>query len=170
MAQSFEPLQRIGDAPKRASGTCIRAWPDAQFFDSPTIPLGELERLLRSKAVLLPGLEISLAIEGGETEDLAFRERHAAVSGRTTRRRTGVADVPRREVCPRARTSRPAPAPRGRSVGRPKGMLARESYVNLIPTPAGGTHETGFCGKRRDALKSFAEHHALIPKGVKLAA
>ena len=54
----IEPLQQIGDAPKKASGTRVRAWPDAQFFDSPNIPTGELERLLRSKAVLLPGLEI----------------------------------------------------------------------------------------------------------------
>src|SRR6185369_506467 len=50
----IEPLQRVGDAPKRASGTRIRTWPDAQFFDSALIPVNELERLLRSKAVLLP--------------------------------------------------------------------------------------------------------------------
>ena len=65
--------ERVGDAPKRASGTRIRAWPDPQFFDAPTIPLGELERLLRSKAVLLPGLDISLTIEGGETKSWRFR-------------------------------------------------------------------------------------------------
>ena len=46
----IEPLQRVGDAPKRASGTRVRAWPDAQFFDSPHFPVAELERLLCSKA------------------------------------------------------------------------------------------------------------------------
>ena len=44
----IEPLERTGDAPKRASGTRLRIWPDAQFFDAPHIPQGELERLLRS--------------------------------------------------------------------------------------------------------------------------
>ena len=68
----IEPLQRLGDAPKRASGTRVRAWPDPQFFDSSHIPVAELERLLRSKAVLLPGLEISLSIEGGETKSWCF--------------------------------------------------------------------------------------------------
>ena len=50
------------------------------------------------------------------------------------------------------------------------GAMARESYVNLIPTPAGGTHETGLRQAAFEAVKSFAEHHALLPKGIKLAA
>ncbi len=50
------------------------------------------------------------------------------------------------------------------------GALARESYVNLIPTPAGGTHEAGLRQAALEAIRSFAEHHALLPKGVKLAA
>jgi topoisomerase-4 subunit B len=50
------------------------------------------------------------------------------------------------------------------------GSLARESYVNLIPTPSGGTHEAGLRQATLDAVKSFADHHALLPKGVKLAA
>ena len=68
----IEALQRLGDAPKKASGTRVRAWPDAQFFDTANIPAGELERLLRSKAVLLPGLEITLAIENGTTTSWCF--------------------------------------------------------------------------------------------------
>ena len=167
----IEPLQRIGDAPKRASGTRVRAWPDAQFFDSPTIPLAELERLLRSKAVLLPGLDISLVIEGGETKSWRFEngmqqylaeqldgdlaapiftgEKYAAAGDENFPVGSGAAWA----LCWSA-----------------EGNLARESYVNLIPTPAGGTHETGLRQAAFDAIKSFAEHHALLPKGIKLAA
>jgi len=167
----IEPLQRVGDAPKRASGTRVRAWPDAQFFDSPTIPLAELERLLRSKAVLLPGLDISLVIEGGETKSWRFEngmqqylaeqldgdlaapiftgEKYAAAGDENFPVGSGAAWA----LCWSA-----------------EGNLARESYVNLIPTPAGGTHETGLRQAAFDAIKSFAEHHALLPKGIKLAA
>jgi topoisomerase-4 subunit B len=60
--------------------------------------------------------------------------------------------------------------PPGRSAGPPRAALARESYVNLIPTTAGGTHEAGLRQATLDAIRSFAEHHALLPKGVKLAA
>ena len=167
----IEPLQRIGDAPKRASGTRIRAWPDPQFFDSPNIPTAELERLLRSKAVLLPSLEIALKFEDGETRTWCFAdgmqqylaeqidgelvspmftaEKYAASGDENFPVGSGAAWA----ICWSA-----------------EGNLARESYVNLIPTPAGGTHETGLRQAAFDAIKSFAEHHALLPKGIKLAA
>jgi topoisomerase IV subunit B len=48
------------------------------------------------------------------------------------------------------------------------GSLVRESYVNLIPTPAGGTHESGLREGLFGAVKAFVEMHALLPKGVKL--
>ena len=167
----IEPLQRLGDAPKKASGTRIRAWPDAQFFDSPNIPANELERLLRSKAVLLPGLEISLSIELGETKTWCFAngmqqylaeqlddeliapmftaENYAAAGDENFPLGAGAAWA----LCWSA-----------------EGNLARESYVNLIPTPAGGTHETGLRQAAFEAIKNFAEHRTLLPKGVKLAA
>ena len=167
----IEPLQRIGDAPKRTSGTRIRAWPDPQFFDSPNIPTAELERLLRSKAVLLPSLEIALKFEDGETRTWCFAdgmqqylaeqidgelvspmftaEKYAASGDENFPVGSGAAWA----ICWSA-----------------EGNLARESYVNLIPTPAGGTHETGLRQAAFDAIKSFAEHHALLPKGIKLAA
>ncbi|WP_263770555.1 DNA topoisomerase IV subunit B [Propionivibrio soli] len=167
----IEPLARVGDAPKRASGTRVRAWPDPQFFDSPNIPQAELERLLRSKAVLLPGLEISLATEAGETKTWRFEngmqqylaeqvdgelagpiftgEKYAAAGDENFPTGSGAAWA----LC-----------------WSTDGNLARESYVNLIPTPAGGTHETGLRQATFDAVKSFAEHHALLPKGIKLAA
>ena len=49
-----------------------------------------------------------------------------------------------------------------------EGSPVRESYVNLIPTPAGGTHESGLREGLFQAVKSFVEMHALLPKGVKL--
>ena len=48
------------------------------------------------------------------------------------------------------------------------GQPVRESYVNLIPTSAGGTHESGLRDGLFSAVKSFIELHSLLPKGVKL--
>ena len=58
-----EPLALICTAPKRASGTSVRVWPDAQYFDSGEIPPAQLERVLKAKAVLLPGVRVRLEIE-----------------------------------------------------------------------------------------------------------
>ena len=166
----IEPLQRIGDAPKRASGTCIRSWPDAQFFDSPTIPLGELERLLRSKAVLLPGLEISLAIEGGETKTWCFANGMQQYLAEQIDGELASPIFTAENYAPAGDENFPVGAGAAWAIcWTADGQLARESYVNLIPTPAGGTHETGLRQAAFDAVKAFAEHHALIPKGIKLA-
>ena len=43
-----------------------------------------------------------------------------------------------------------------------------ESYVNLIPTVNGGTHESGLRAGVFEAMKSFIDHHTLLPRGVKL--
>src|SRR5580765_8958413 len=48
------------------------------------------------------------------------------------------------------------------------GAPMRESYVNLIPTVAGGTHESGLKDGLFQAVKGFIDMHSLLPKGVKL--
>jgi topoisomerase-4 subunit B len=167
----IEPLRRVGDTPKKMTGTLVRAWPDPSFFDSPNIPLAELERLLRSKAVLLPGLQVALAIEDGATTTWCFADGMQQYLAE---------QIDGEPVAPIFTTEKYAAAgdenfPPGSGAAwaicwTPEGGLARESYVNLIPTPAGGTHESGLRQATLDAIKSFAEHHALLPKGVKLAA
>src|SRR5438045_6581157 len=59
-------LKKNGSAPPRASGTWIRAWPDPRYFDSPKVKREDLEALLRAKAVLLPGLRVTLADESSK--------------------------------------------------------------------------------------------------------
>jgi topoisomerase-4 subunit B len=167
----IEPLRPVGDAPRKASGTWVRAWPDAQFFDSPQISLVELERLLRSKAVLMPGLEVRLTVEGGETRVWRFSQ---------GMRQYLAEQIQDELAAPLFAAEKYAPAndenfPQGAGAAwvvcwTLEGSLARESYVNLIPTTAGGTHEAGLRQAAFEAVKSFCEHHALLPKGVKLAA
>lgn len=166
-----EPLARIGEAAKRAHGTQLRIWPDTRFFDSPAIPFTELERLLRSKAVLLPGLEISLTVEGGETKTWRYEKGMAQyLAGQIEDELVAPIFAAENHV---AEGDENFPAGSGAAwalAWSAEGAPVRESYVNLIPTPAGGTHETGLRQAALDAVKGFAEHHALLPKGVKLAA
>ncbi len=171
----IEPLQRIGDAPKKASGTRVRAWPDPQFFDSASIPASELERLLRSKAVLLPGLEIALTVEkdaqNSETKNWCFANGMQQYLAEQIDGELAAPLFTAEKYAAPGDENFPPGSGAAWSIGwSAEGGLARESYVNLIPTPAGGTHETGLRQAAFDAVKSFAEHHALLPKGIKLAA
>ena len=52
----------------RKSGTTVRAWPDAKYFESSALPMAELTHLLRSKAVLMPGVSVTLTNE--KTKDV----------------------------------------------------------------------------------------------------
>src|SRR3954467_15306139 len=47
--------------------------------------------------------------------------------------------------------------------------LVAESYVNLIPTPQGGTHVNGFRAGLTEAIRELCELRDLLPRGVKLA-
>jgi topoisomerase-4 subunit B len=117
----IEPLRRLADAPKKATGTRVRAWPDPVFFDSPIIPQPQLERLLRSKALLLPGLQVVLTVEDGATSEWCFANgmvQYLAeqLDGEPWHRCSAA-----RSMLPAVtRTSRSARVPPGRSAGRPR--------------------------------------------------
>ena len=43
-----------------------------------------------------------------------------------------------------------------------------DAFVNLIPTPLGGTHVSGLRSAVFGAVTAFIDHHSLLPKGLKL--
>jgi topoisomerase-4 subunit B len=164
----------MGDRP---NGTRVRAWPDGKYFDSPQIPMAELQRLLRSKAVLLPGVKVTLIQEkGGEpqtwlyTQGLkGYLDEAMAQSGHSP------VVIPAFDGEHFADPNRAGEDSFAEGEGASwvvawteEGAPVRESYVNLIPTPAGGTHESGLRDGLFNAVKSFIDIHALQPKGVKL--
>ncbi|MCM2548557.1 DNA topoisomerase IV subunit B [Burkholderia glumae] len=160
---------------EKKSGTRVRVWPDGKYFDSPNLPLGELQRLLRSKAVLLPGVEVVLVIEkSGERQSWKYED---GLRGYLLDEMNGS-----ELLIPLFEGERFADSKSGDDsfadgegaswvvAWSEEGSLTRESYVNLIPTPAGGTHESGLRDGLYQAVKSFVELHNLQPKGVKLLA
>ncbi|MDF1552292.1 MAG: DNA topoisomerase IV subunit B [Deferrisomatales bacterium] len=174
-----EPLRRDDARVRKGeSGTRIRVWPDPQYFDSPTIHRAALERLLRTKAVLLPGTRVSLETEGpnGELADTRewcyqdglkdhlvdlIEDRETAcpifVGSRFFRPETNGGDFSEGEGAEWALTW----VTEGGGVG--------ESFVNLIPTPHGGTHLNALRTSVCDAIRAFADHHNLLPRGIKLS-
>ncbi|MFT3736774.1 MAG: DNA topoisomerase IV subunit B [Rhodocyclaceae bacterium] len=165
------PLVEAGSAGK-ATGTRVRVWPDGRYFDSPKVPMGEIERLLRSKAVLLPGVQVMLDVEQADGSFVRQEWKYAdGLSGylrEMTEGSESVAPLYKGEVYAGEDEDFAPGEGAAWCFGWFDGVQLSESYVNLIPTVAGGTHESGLRSGVFEAVKSFIEHHSLLPKGVKI--
>jgi topoisomerase-4 subunit B len=158
----------------KKGGTRVTVWPNPKYFDSPQIPLSELQRLLRSKAVLLPGVKVSLThAKTGDTQSWLYEQGlRGYLSESLSQSGGGNLLIPFFEGEQYASADADGFA-EGEGAAwvvawTEEGNVVRESYVNLIPTPAGGTHESGLREGLFGAVKSFVELHSLLPKGVKL--
>jgi topoisomerase-4 subunit B len=163
--------QRKAKAGERRSGTSVRVWPDAKYFDSAELPRAELTHLLRSKAVLMPGVTVTLTHEkSGETQSWCYA---GGLRDYLQQSLAGDPLIPLFEGAHYAEEGETENFAEGEGAAwcvayTEDGALLRESYVNLIPTVAGGTHESGLKDGLFAAVKGFIELHALAPKGVKL--
>ncbi len=154
----------------RVQGTSVRMWPDAKYFESTNLPMQELTHLLRSKAVLMPGVTVELTIE--KTKEVQTWIYKAGLRDYLMQSLTADPVIPLFEGEGFADSSHESFA-EGEGAQwcvafTEDGHPLRESYVNLIPTSAGGTHESGLRDGLFNAVKSFIDLHALLPKGVKL--
>ncbi|WP_087494459.1 DNA topoisomerase IV subunit B [Curvibacter sp. AEP1-3] len=166
-----EALQvRKGGDGDRKQGTTVRVWPDAKYFESAVLPMGELTHLLRSKAVLMPGVSVTLVNEKTkESQNWLYKGGLKDYLGQTLSADPvipmfdgeGFADG-------NNDTFAEGEGATWCVAFTEDGAPVRESYVNLIPTSAGGTHESGLRDGLFQAVKSFIEFHSLLPKGVKL--
>ena len=164
-ATALEVVDAVG---KRNTGTRIHFLPDPAYFDTTQIALARLRHLLRAKAVLCPGLSVSLTVEkaGGEPSS----ERWCFEAGLGGYLATALEDaecLPATPFTHQAEANEEAVewALQWRLDGA--GPVA-ESYVNLIPTPAGGTHVTGLRAGLVDGLREYCEFRGLLPRGVKI--
>ncbi len=167
----IEPLEvRRLEAGERKQGTTVRAWPDARYFESSALPMAELTHLLRSKAVLMPGVGVTLVNEKTkETQQWLYK---GGLSDYLMQTLNGDPVIPLFEGSGHADKNADNFA-EGEGADwavafTEDGQPVRESYVNLIPTSAGGTHESGLRDGLFTAVKGFIELHSLLPKGVKL--
>lgn len=160
-------LAVTGQCGKRNTGTGIRFSPDPKYFDSHHFSLPKLVHTLRAKAVLCPGLRVTLTDEKkGEKQEWYYEDGIADYLSEYT---SGFSTLPAQPFTASFSGSTEAAdwaiqwLPEG-------GDVLAESYVNLIPTPQGGTHVNGLRSGLLEAMREFCELRSLLPRGVKLTA
>lgn len=159
-------LKKIGTAPKNTSGTRVRFWPEAKYFDSDKFSIPRLKQVLHAKAVLCAGLIVDLK---DEIHNESFTWSYAA----------GLGDYFHEAVKGNCLPEPPIEGHEALETSELTWVMAwlldggegiHESYVNLIPTPQGGTHVNGLRTGVFEAVRDFCELRNLLPRGIKLAA
>ncbi len=165
-AEKETELEVIGTVGQRNTGTNVRFWPDKSFFDSDKFSVPKLKHLLRAKAVLAPGLKIKFIDNiNNETTEWFYEDGLRAYLLAETEGHVCLPESPFT----------------GESEGNGEmvewsitwlpegGETVAESYVNLIPTPLGGTHVNGLRTGLLEAVREYCEFRNLLPRGVKLS-
>ncbi|MDH5547101.1 MAG: DNA topoisomerase IV subunit B [Gammaproteobacteria bacterium] len=160
-------LKVTGSVAKKLTGTAVRFWPEAKYFDSAKFSVSRLKHVLRAKAVLCPGLFVSFVNEFDKNDN----EEWHYEDGLRAYLRSALGDVP----------TLPESAFVGAEQGETEavdwavvwlpegGDIVGESYVNLIPTAQGGTHVNGLRTGLTEAIREFCDYKNLVPRGVKIA-
>ena len=160
-----EELRETGTCGRRNTGTTVHFWPDVSYFDSPKFSVPRLMHVLRAKAVLCPGLRVIFEdkISGDVTEWYYEDGLKDYLKGSTHESLT----IPAEPFTGSLKGDKEAVdwavqwLPEG-------GEMLAESYVNLIPTPLGGTHVNGLRTGLLEAIREFCEFRTLLPRGIKL--
>jgi len=159
-------LEEVGKVGKQNTGTTLRFWPDPKYFDTAKYSLRRLQHVLRAKAVLCPGLQVTLQDEAsGEKLEWCYAD------GLRDYLTSALGDTPSLPEEPFiGRMEGNTEAAEWALVWLPDGgELVAESYVNLIPTVQGGTHVNGLRMGLTEAVREFCEFRNLLPRGVKLS-
>ena len=160
-------LAVTGSCGKRNTGTGIRFKPDPAYFDSASFSIPKLSHALRAKAVLCPGLRVTLTDEKKKEKiEWHYEDGIADYLADAT------IDFPVIPEAPfTAHFEGETEAVDWAIQWLPEGgEVIAESYVNLIPTTQGGTHVNGLRSGLLDAMREFCELRNLLPRGVKLTA
>jgi topoisomerase-4 subunit B len=159
-------LLETGTTKPRDTGSIVRFWPEARYFDTPRISVSRLKHLLRAKAVLCPGLRITLTEEtSGEMTEWHYEN--------------GLPEYLLDQIghmeCLPAEPFTGSMESSGEAADWAVVWAAdireavNESYVNLVPTPQGGTHVNGLRSGLTEAIREFCDFRNLLPRGIKIA-
>ena len=158
-------LEVIGAVGKRNTGTTIRFWPDAKYFETNKFSIEKLLHVMRAKAILCPGLSIRF-------DDQLNKKKYAwcyadGLKDYLLESVAGFEYIPQETFFERFEGEQEA-AEWALTWMLGEGEGLKESYVNLVPTSQGGTHVSCLRTGLTEALREFCEFRKLLPRGIKL--
>lgn len=159
-------LEKIDSCKKNVTGTTICFLPNSKYFDNPAFHIGQIQHSLKAKAVLCPNVYIEfINHQNGETQSWQYPDGLVEYLQQHITDNTILSSIVNGDI--HDGTSHCTWALQWLET---QASEIGESYVNLIPTPQGGTHVNGFRNGILIAIRDFCELRKLLPKGLTLRA
>ena len=180
-----ESLSVIGKVDKKDTGTCIIVKPDPKYFEDPKVNIDFLKNYLRVKSALLKGVEITFQVNDAEPISWSYNdvtEYFVAESSKINGKEVFWLNLEETAVANKTDflwkyeyylPEDSSLGKKGEGLNLVMGVLEEgkkfsESFVNLIPTLSGGTHERGLKNGLFEGLKSFMTHYNILPPKVSI--
>lgn len=179
-----ESLAEVGKVDKKDTGTCVVAKPDPKYFESPKINIDQLKNYLRVKSALLEGVDIIFQVNEEEPQKWNYAGLKDYLISESNKINQETFWLSLEEAAVANKTDfvwdfeyylkeDSSLGKKGEGLHVVVGFLEEgkritESFVNLIPTLNGGTHERGFKNGLFEGLKSFMSHYNLTPQKINL--
>ncbi|OUR82849.1 DNA topoisomerase IV subunit B [Cycloclasticus sp. 46_120_T64] len=164
-ALKVSELTSVGTVGKKNTGTSVHFKPNPTYFDSASVSLLKLKHVLRAKAVLCPGLRITLNDESSAEKTEWYYEN--GLSDYLLDQLKHLNLLPQEGFISSASSERES-VEWAIAWATDAGEGITESYVNLVPTAQGGTHVNGLRTGLTEAVREFCEFQSLLPRGVKI--
>lgn len=156
-------VARVG---QRNTGTLLHFWPNASYFDSPTISRSRLLPLLQAKALLAPGLRMVLRDEVRDEEhEWCYQE---GIENFLRQQLPDQQLLPEQAISGSYQDQEATLDWALHWVPETSAPVITDSFANLVPTPQGGSHVNGLKKGLLDAVEEFCKSRNLLPKGLKL--
>lgn len=159
-------LKICGTVGKKNTGTKLTFKPEGRYFDTTSLSLSKLRHVLRAKAILCSGLAVELQAQDGLFNEPECWQYENGIAGYLSES-MGEECVPKEPFC-HTTNGQEETVEWALQWNLGEGNIVTESYVNLIPTPLGGTHVNGLRSGLTEALREFCEFRDIKQKGVKI--
>ena len=167
--EKVSELKEVADVGIRNTGTSITFKPNPEYFENIEVQIKTLKHLLKAKAVLCPGLTIEFNNEKKSKDKEKWYFEDGLKSYLVESSEGSELVLEDSIVCSKKGDIQELEFAINWSQRILKNKLD-ETYVNLIPTPQGGSHLNGFKSGLLDSIKEFCDYRNLLPKGLKINA
>ncbi len=178
-----EELKEIGTVAKKDTGTTVIAKPNPKYFEQGKVDVNILKDYLKVKAALLQGVQVVFQYKEEEPitwnyngiQDYLISESNKVNQNETYWLNLEEVSTPNQTKFlwnfEQYLKENNGLGKKGEGLKLSIGFIEEgkkigQSFVNLIPTINGGTHERGLKNALFEGLKSFMEHYNLMPKNL----